>query len=211
MYENNTHLDSIEDIKKLMNMSSRFVSLSGWSGIAAGVCALASAAYTASRIECWKRGDCQFNQMVTDDGSDLRMTLLYIALVTFILAFTLAFFFTYIRSRKNNIPIWSHTSKKVLVHVTIPMLVGGLLIWRMLDFGLVGLVAPACLLFYGIGLVSASKFTLPEIRYLGYSQIILGIINLWMIGYGLYFWAAGFGVLHILYGAIMWRKYERNN
>jgi len=72
------------------------------------------------------------------------------------------------------------------------------------------LVAPGCLIFYGLGLVNASKYTLVEIRYLGYIQILLGLINLWFVGYGLYFWAAGFGIMHILYGAYMWNKYERN-
>jgi len=210
MEQTHDHLDALNDIRKLMHQSSRFVSLSGWSGVAAGVCALGAAAYVAATIECWKRGDCLQGRIFMDDAAGLKATLVQVALVTFLLAFALAFLFTYLRSRKSGIPLWSHTSRKVMMHVSIPMLVGGLLIWRMMDFGLYGLLAPACLLFYGLGLISASKFTLPEIRYLGYSQVALGIINLWMIGYGLYFWAAGFGVLHILYGAIMWNKYERN-
>jgi hypothetical protein len=80
----------------------------------------------------------------------------------------------------------------------------------MMDYGVYGLVAPACLIFYGLALVNASKYTLSEVRYLGYAQILLGIINLWMPGYGLYFWAAGFGVMHIIYGIVMWSRYERN-
>ena len=91
------------------------------------------------------------------------------------------------------------------------MIAGGLFIWRLTDFGLYGMVVPACLIFYGLALINASKFTLSEIRYLGYLQLLLGLISLWMIGYGLYFWAAGFGILHILYGVIMWNKYERND
>jgi hypothetical protein len=97
-----------------------------------------------------------------------------------------------------------------MINVAVPMLAGGLLIWRLMEFQFYGLVAPACLLFYGLALVNASKYTVPEIRYLGYFQLLLGVLNLWMMGYGLYFWAAGFGVLHILYGIIMWNKYERN-
>ena len=70
-------------------------------------------------------------------------------------------------------------------------------------------VAPACLIFYGLALVNASKYTLTDIRYLGYCEIILGLVNVVFIGYGLYFWAAGFGLLHIVYGTAMWWKYER--
>jgi hypothetical protein len=118
--------------------------------------------------------------------------------------------FTYLRSRKTGVGIWGYTARRVMLNVAVPMLVGGLLIWRLVDFQAYGLVAPACLLFYGLALVNASKYTLPEIRYLGYSQLLLGVLNLWMIGYGLHFWAAGFGILHILYGIFMWNRYERH-
>lgn len=203
-------LDALEDIKTLMQQSSRFISLSGLSGIAAGLCALVAAFYTGSRIECWKRGDCQFDRLFINGELNLKSTLINIGIVTFLVALVLAFLFTYIRSRKKGVAIWSYSARKLMVNVAVPLVVGGLLIWRMMDFGLYALVAPACLLFYGLALINASKFTLSEIRYLGYGQLLLGIINLWMPGYGLYFWAAGFGLLHILYGAIMWFKYERN-
>ena len=72
-------------------------------------------------------------------------------------------------------------------------------------------VAPACLVFYGLALVNASKYTLTDIRYLGYCEIIVGLLNMQWIGQGLYFWAFGFGVLHIVYGILMWWKYERGN
>jgi hypothetical protein len=140
----------------------------------------------------------------------MQSTLIVIALVTFAVAAALAFFFTYLRSRKTGVAIWGYTARKLMINVAVPMLAGGLLIWRLMEFQFYGLVAPACLLFYGLALVNASKYTVPEIRYLGYFQLLLGVLNLWMMGYGLYFWAAGFGVLHILYGIIMWNKYERN-
>jgi hypothetical protein len=96
-----------------------------------------------------------------------------------------------------------------MINVAIPMIAGGIYILKLIEQGSFGLIAPGCLIFYGLGLVNASKFTLGEIRFLGYGQLLLGIINLWYMGSGLYFWAAGFGVLHIVYGAIMWSKYER--
>ncbi|MDB5253150.1 MAG: hypothetical protein JWP27_2319 [Flaviaesturariibacter sp.] len=209
MSEQDQHLDALQDIRRMMNNSSRFISLSGWSGVAAGTCALLSAIYTANKIECWKRADCRFEQIILDGGDRLQATLVQIAAVTFAAALVLAFLFTWLRSRKTGVPIWGYSARKLMVQVAVPMVAGGLVIWRMMDFGLYGLVAPACLIFYGLALVNASKYTLPEIRFLGYFQLALGIVNLWMIGYGLYFWAAGFGVLHIVYGIIMWNKYER--
>ena len=71
-------------------------------------------------------------------------------------------------------------------------------------------VSSACLIFYGIALVNASKYTLRDVKWLGVLQIVLGLINTQFIGYGLYFWTAGFGILHIVYGIIMWWKYERS-
>lgn len=194
-----------------MERSSRFISLSGWSGVSAGICALAGAWYTSTQIECWKKGDCQFEKLTDNYGASLSGIFLKIAVVTFVAAFVLSFFFTYMRSRKNNVPIWGHTARRLMINVIIPMAVGGIFIYKMMEFGFYALIAPACLLFYGLALVNASKYTLGEIRYLGYGQLILGILNLWLPGYGLYFWAAGFGVLHIVYGFVMWWKYEKRD
>ena len=91
----------------------------------------------------------------------------------------------------------------------LPLVSGGLFILAMVQYNAWIFIAPACLIFYGIALVNASKFTLNEVKYLGICQIVLGLISTQFIGYGLYFWAFGFGVLHILYGIIMWLKYER--
>lgn len=136
--------------------------------------------------------------------------LVLIAAITFIAAFVSAFIFTYLRSKKEHIQIWGTASKRLMFNVCVPMIVGGVFVFKLLQIGSIGLVAPCCLIFYGLALVNASKYTLGEVRYLGYAQLVLGIINLWFVGYGLYFWAVGFGVLHIVYGAMMWWKYERN-
>lgn len=106
-------------------------------------------------------------------------------------------------------PVWGSAARRLLWNTLLPLLVGSFCILRMLQFGYYDLVAPSSLLFYGLALVNASKYTLGEVRYLGYGQLILGIINLWMPGEGLLFWAMGFGILHIIYGALMWWKYER--
>jgi hypothetical protein len=139
----------------------------------------------------------------------LERELLILAAITFIAAFWLAFLFTYIRSKKTGVPIWGFVARKVMINVAIPMLAGGLVMWRMTEFGLYGFIAPSCLIFYGLGLINSSKFTYPEIRYLGYGQLVLGVIALWMMGNGLLFWALGFGLLHIVYGFVMWWKHER--
>lgn len=212
-------LEAIQDIKRMMERSSRFISLSGWSGVSAGICALIGATVTYFRLRTFlseyaaeriasiegrllRRGDA---------GISLYHDLVWIAILTFVAAAVSAFIFTYLRTRKQGVPIWDRTVQRLAWNTILPMGVGGLFILRAMDLEYFHLVAPGCLLFYGLALVNASKYTLGEIRYLGYGQLVLGLINLWVLDYGLYFWAAGFGVLHILYGVVMWRKYERTS
>ncbi|HEX6914466.1 MAG TPA: hypothetical protein VF145_04465, partial [Chitinophagaceae bacterium] len=126
-----------------------------------------------------------------------------------IAALAAAFIFTWLRSRKTGTPIWGTTARRLIVNVSVPMLVGGIFLWQLIQHGVFGLIAPGCLIFYGLALVNASKYTLGEIRYLGYCEILLGLISLWLPGYGIHFWALGFGVLHIVYGIVMWWKYEK--
>jgi len=209
MQEQKQPLEDLQHIKKMMERSSRFISLSGLSGIAAGICALAGAWFASQKINCWVKGDCQLSRLITTAGDELINDLFWIATLTFTAAFISAFVFTYIRSKKNNTPIWGTTTMRLFWNTFIPIAVGGIFLIRMMQMGEYQLVAPGCLIFYGLALVNASKYTLGEVRYLGYGQIVLGLFNLWWVGYGLQFWAMGFGVLHIAYGIMMWWKYER--
>lgn len=214
MNEQQQSLEDLQHIKRMMERSSRFISLSGLSGVMAGLCALVGAWFA--------------HGVITDSGGASGISRIYIrnydldtiqefmghklfqiAVFTFISAFLLAFLFTYLRSKKHNVPMWGSASRRLLVAVAIPMIAGGFYLLREIQVGNYGLIAPGSLIFYGLALVNASKYTLGEIKYLGYCQVILGIINCWMIGYGLYFWAIGFGILHIVYGIVMWYKYER--
>ena len=196
-------LDALNDIKRMMEKSSRFISLSGWSGIAAGICGLAGV-YLANRtITGYASGG-------TDAGVEsLQWRLGMIAAAVFVAAFVLAFLFTYLRSKREDTPVWSPTSRRLLWNTMLPMIVGGIVILRLLEIHNYSLVAPAMLVFYGLALLNGSKYTLGEVRYLGYVEIILGSINLWYPSQWMLFWALGFGVAHIVYGAMMWWKYER--
>lgn len=203
-------LQTIQDIKRMMERSSRFISLSGWSGISAGICALGGAWAAYDRLRAFERYDSK----KAGDEYSLVVDLLWIGGITFVAAFISAFIFTYVRSRRNGTPIWDRTVQRLTWNTLLPMAVGGTLILRAMQLSYWELVAPGCLIFYGLALVNASKYTLGEIRFLGYGQLILGMISLFTntykpIWYSLFFWAIGFGVLHILYGIIMWWKYER--
>lgn len=213
------HQEDLQHIKLMMERSSRFISLSGLSGIAAGVCALVGAYFARNVIinsNSLVAENYNYNNEVARNASRntnlidfMGNQLFLIAIVTFIAAFALSFIFTYLRSKKTKTPLWGNTSRRLFINVMIPMIAGGIYLLKLIEHEAYGLIAPGCLIFYGLALVNASKYTLGEVRYLGYLQIILGLTSLCFIGYGLYFWAIGFGILHIVYGIFMWNKYER--
>lgn len=201
--------ETLKDIKQIMERSSRFISLSGLSGIAAGICALAGAWVASGMIDSAGGRINLEDPLRTNIFDTLSLQLMGLAVATFAAAFITAFYLTWRRTKKHNLPVWDHVSRRLFWNMVIPMLAGGLFILGMIYYNEWRFVAPACLLFYGLALVNAGKYTLSEIRYLGYCEMLLGLINMFFIGYGLYFWAAGFGIVHIFYGAIMWFKYER--
>jgi uncharacterized membrane protein YjjP (DUF1212 family) len=220
MLDRKEHLSDLHEIKQMMERSSRFISLSGWSGIAAGTCALVGAHFANNVINNSRgeyvtimrgvrRGMAGTSPVSLQEFMGNRLFI--IAMLTFFAALVSAFAFTYIRSRKNNTPIWSTTVRRLMINVSIPMLVGGIYLLKLIENGTYGLIAPGCLIFYGLALINGSKYTLGEIKYLGYCEIILGVISCWFVGWGLYFWAVGFGLLHIFYGVVMWYKYERTS
>lgn len=209
MSEQNQQLETLQDIKRIMERSSRFLSLSGLSGIAAGICALAGSWFAYDWIAEYYYG---YNNRGFYEGNEfqkLKYSLLLLAAAVLIIALVTAFYFTWRRARRNNASVWDHTSRKLFINMLIPLAAGGLFILAMLQYNEWRFVAPACLIFYGIALVNGSKYTLTDVRYLGILEIVLGLINTQFVGFGLYFWAIGFGVLHIIYGVIMWWKYER--
>ena len=192
-----------------MERSSRFISLSGLSGVSAGIFALIGAWFANKTInEYYGRYESRGGYDVAD-FRQLVWSLIVLAMAVLAGALLSALFFTWRKARRNNLPIWDHTSRKLLINLFIPIIVGGVFVFGLLHYNDWRFVAPACLVFYGLALVNASKYTLSEIRYVGMIEIILGLVNMWWIGYGLHFWAVGFGIVHIVYGMLMWWKNDR--
>src|SRR3954451_7915998 len=184
MNEQNHPLDTLKDIKQMMEKSSRFISLSGLSGIAAGACALAGAWFANNVLKESRNTVTDIRDMTrTDETINISgwmdNFLVRIAAITFIAAFVLAFIFTYVRSKKTNTPIWGSQTRRLMINVMIPMVAGGIFLFALMQNKGYGLIAPGCLIFYGLALLNASKYTLLETRYLAIGEILLGIINLW--------------------------------
>lgn len=213
MDKHNKHLETLSEIRSIMERSSRFISLSGLSGVAAGIFALlgAAAVYVYIGATPFDHKHLYFKLALSSDKWGLSPLLFFLLDTSIVLigAISCGIVFTVRKARKKGLAIWDATSQRLLINLLIPLVAGGIFCLLLLHHGVVGLVAPTTLIFYGLALVNASKYTLTDIRYLGFSEIILGLIAMYFIGYGLEFWAIGFGFLHIFYGLAMYYKYER--
>ncbi|MBC7874225.1 MAG: hypothetical protein H7Y01_09530 [Ferruginibacter sp.] len=212
MEEKNQPTDSLQDLKdirRLMERSSRFISLSGLSGVAAGICALVGVFIANNMVNNYYGSFNSRGFFSGDDFSRLKIKFAILGVIIFTVAFIASFYLTWRKAKKLGLPIWDHASRRLAWNMIIPLVCGGIFILGMLRYDAWLFVAPTCLIFYGLALVNASKYTLTDIRYLGYCEIVLGLVNMFFIGYGLWMWAIGFGVLHIVYGIVMWQKYER--
>lgn len=210
-------LETLQDIKRMMERSSRFISLSGLSGVSAGICAIIGAFIAHIWIGEYlitssdRISQAEFDAAAATGARNAFETkMLGLAIAVVVAALLTSTWFTWRKARKSQLPIWGHASRKLAINMAIPLAAGGFFALGLLQHGGWNFIAPACLVFYGLALVNASKYTLTDIRYLGFLEIALGCINMYFPHEGLYFWTTGFGLLHIIYGLIMWWKYERS-
>lgn len=213
MKNHNEHLETLTEIRSMMERSSRFISLSGLSGVAAGSFALLGAVlvYIYLGLRPFSNYRIFYAEVLSRGrwGIGYEAFFLIVAAAVFTLAVTSGIYFTSRKARRKGQKVWDNSALRMLSNLAIPLVVGGIFCLVLFREGQILLIAPATLVFYGLALVNGSKYTLDDIRYLGLLEIGLGVIGLFFPGYGLELWAIGFGVLHILYGLIMYRKYER--
>ncbi len=202
------YLQDIQDIKSIMEERSRFLSLSGLSGILAGIYALVGAyvayqfATTASSIA--------YKDIKAGLLTPIVFKLLAVAAIVLLLSVGTAYFFTRRKAKRRNEAMWTPATKRALKSFILPLITGGLFCVLLFFRKYTLLLAPTTLIFYGLALYSASKYTVKDVGMLGILEIIVGLVCMLYPGKGIFFWAFGFGVLHILYGTIMYFKYDRN-
>lgn len=209
----NNHQSSLQDIhyiKDMMEKSSRFISLSGLSGVFAGCFAIIGSIIAYLYLGSIGSAYSDFAGSLPRHTlwNDLVFLILD-AVAVAVLSIACGLYFTMKQSQKQGTKIWDSTSKRLLVNLMIPLAAGGIFCLGLLYWGLFGLVAPCTLIFYGFACFNAGKYTHDEVRYLGISDIVLGLIGVFLIGYGFQLWIIGFGILHILYGIIMYFKYDK--
>jgi hypothetical protein len=201
------HLENLKEIRNIMEKSTRFLSLSGLSGIMAGVFALLGAAGAYFRM----RNLSNDLYEGLDSMAAVQKDLLLIAGAVLICALGSSYFFTARKAKQAGEIMWNKTSKNILLNLSIPLLAGGFLAFTLLQNNLFIWIAPITLIFYGLACINASHKTVRDIFYLGVTCLILGLINTLFLGYGIVFWSLGFGFAHILYGTVMYYKYDRKS
>lgn len=205
--EDKNYLNDLKEIKEMMSKSSQFISLSGLSGVLAGVYAIIGAYFANTILYANSTAFSDIEYVIIPEKNMFMLLGIAFAVVT--LSIITGISLSLKKAKKNNEKIWNPTSYRLLINFIIPLAVGGYLCLYLIEKEDFRLVAPLMLIFYGLACVNASKYTLGDVRYLGLTMIVIGILNTFFIGYGLYFWALGFGFCHIFYGGMMWFKYER--
>jgi hypothetical protein len=211
MNSNQDSLHTLNEIRDLMERSSKFLSLSGLSGVFAGIFALigASVAYVRFKTDWLADILIPFGTYTGHSRQGIIQFLLVDGLCVLFFSLAIGIIMTVRKGKKRGLTLWNGSSKRLLVSMLIPLATGGVFCIAMLYYGIIWLVFPVTLIFYGLALVNASRFTYPEVFFLGLSEIGIGCIALFLTGYSLLFWAFGFGALHIIYGLTMYNRYDR--
>ena len=211
--ENKKYLQDLSEIRNMMDRSSRFISLSGLAGVFAGCYAIIGAVVAIMILNDHSSASLDLYTSINSENISLELIsqLILISLAVLILAIGTAIFLTTRKAKKNDQKIWDSTSKRLVINFFAPLVAGGLFCLILLQYELIGLIAPCMLIFYGLALVNASKYTFGDLKGLGYANLVLGLIATQFIGYGIYFWAVGFGLFHIIYGIWMHNKYDRKS
>lgn len=207
MKQTKDYLEDISEIRHIMERSSNFISLSGLSGVMAGIYALIGS-FLAYRIVYVEKSLLGIREVYINEQATI-IKLSVVAALVLVLTLVTGIYLTTKKSKSSPFDFSDAGLRNLLINVAIPLLTGGLFILILVSRGFYSIVAPSFLIFYGLALVNGSKFTLHDIRFLGFIEIGLGLICALFPGYGLIFWATGFGVMHILYGSIMYYKYEK--
>ncbi len=213
MHKSREHLQTLTEIRSLMERSSKFLSLSGLSGVSAGLIALAGVGAALVRRAADAYALPLYDRpagLTAPARHDLVVFLLLDAVVVLVLALLTGTFFTVRQARRQGLSVWNNSSRRLLWALAVPLAAGGLVCLALIRYNLLWLTFPMTLLFYGLALINGSKYTVRDVESLGYCEIGLGLLSLFVSGINLLAWAVGFGVLHIVYGLAMYYKYERN-
>ena len=200
--ENKEALNTLHEIKELMEKSSRFQSINGWSIIIIGLLASVVSAGACTLLlpheglswmpEGWN------GLLINSPYRTLIASACAVALL--VVSFAVVCFGSYRLMKRQGDFVFGKTIRRPLFHFSVPMVVGGLLCVAMLLQGHYGLTSTFMLVFYGLALLNASHYTSRSIALLGYCELVLGVVDCFVVSHAILFWFLGFGLLHIVFG-----------
>ncbi|MVX36092.1 hypothetical protein [Myroides sp. LoEW2-1] len=207
----NKAIEDLAQIKTMMERSTKFLSLSGWSGIWVGLCGLIASGilYIWQTNSLYSYQDLTLNDPYQNTYN--AFNLLSLALITFIVAVTGGFYFTIVKTRKQGKQFINSLTKRLLIRFSLPLVVGGILCLLWYKYNLLSFALPTTLIFYGLALYTVQEDTVKEVKIIALLQLLLGLVSFYFIDYTLLCWAIGFGLIHLLYGIILWNKYDKQN
>jgi len=180
--------DNLRFIRETMERAGSFTAVPGWGGVAIGITALGAAAI-ASR---------QSSQ------SDWLLTWICEAGV----AIAIAIWTTLSKARAAGTPLFSGPGRRFVYSFAPPLFVGALLTLVLARTGDGGAIAGVWLLLYGTGVVTGGAFSIRIVPLMGLCFMVLGAVALFCpSSWGDAFLGGGFGVLHVVFGAVIARKY----
>ncbi len=142
-----------------MERSTRFISLSGLSGVMAGIYALIGAGIAYKLIYEIKSDYLGYN--------DLTIQLFFIAFTVLLLSIATGIWLTIRKASRRGQSVWNQSSKLLLKSGAVPLLTGGCFVLLLLLQGHYGIIAPGCLIFFGLALFAASQYTFGDVKWLG--------------------------------------------
>lgn len=210
MDQKQEQLEALKGIRTLMERSSLFLSLSGLSGVIIGLIAIAG--ITIVYISYGIQSLNAVNDMLmldTEKRESFYVFLFIVLLLVLVFSLVVGIIFAIRNARKQHLPIWDSSAKRLSINLFIPLIAGGMFCFILFYHGNLNLILPSTLIFYGLALINASKYTITDIRYLGILEVIVGLLASFFIEQALLLWTLGFGILHIVYGTTIYFKYER--
>jgi hypothetical protein len=181
-------IDNLAFIRETMERSTSFTAVPGYGGMLMGVTAIA-AAYFASE-------------------QTYMLRWLEVWLVEACLAFAIGMLALWQKSKIAGSSLLSVPARKFASSFVPPIVCGVAITLGMYRFGLFEAMIPSWMLCYGAAVVCGGAFSVRAVPVMGWCFIALGAVAFVLpAGYGNYLMAASFGVLHIVFGLVIARRY----
>jgi len=199
------NLKGTTEMDAVGNRSTHFFSLRGFPGILVGIYALLGAITFRQLLNNHQNLNSAVSFLPISYLEYLLTSIVFLVLVISIISVYISAFRKAKRSHKK---LWGPVSRRFLIHVSLPLLAGGVICILLYEYGLIRYISSAMLIFYGLTFFSARKYISNTTRNAGIVILLIGLVSTQFIDYGLYFWVIGFGFIHVIYGIVTYRKHD---